>query len=34
MIDIALLLIVLGVVTVAVVVDLGALAAWLRSRWR
>jgi hypothetical protein len=34
MIDLALLILVLGVVLIAAIVDLAALAAWLRSRWR
>jgi hypothetical protein len=32
--DLALMLIVLGSAVVALAVDVGALAMWLRSRWR
>jgi hypothetical protein len=34
MIDALLLVLVCGVIMVAVVVDAGALAMWLQSRWR
>jgi hypothetical protein len=34
MIDAALMVIVLGCVAIALGVDLAALVAWLRSRWR
>jgi Flp pilus assembly pilin Flp len=34
MTDTLLLVLVLGVIAIAVIVDVGALATWMHSRWR